>query len=322
MRANPRSTLAAIAAIASCLIAPAAAAAAAPTATTLGAAQITITSATLTGNVNPNGVSTSYYFQYGTTTAYGSRTPSTAVGKGTSTVAAAAQVSGLAPNTRYHYRIIAHNADGTDAGADRTFKTPRQPLGLALNASPNPVVFGGATTLAGTLSGTGNNGRAVQLQQNPFPFTAGFTNVGNAQITDAQGNFAFALLTVPLTTQYRVLVANSPAIVSPIATVSVQVLVRTSVTHRHVRRGRKIRFSGTVRPAATNVPLAIQKLASNHKDWVTVAGSITRPGGQGYAVYGKTIRVRRGGSYRVYVGGTGGPFTPNAGRTVRIHTFR
>jgi hypothetical protein len=322
MRGNPRSALAAVAATGLFLATPAVAPAAAPTATTLGAAQITITSATLTGNVNPHGVSTTYFFQYGTTTAYGSRTPSTGVGKGTSTVAAAAQVTGLAPNTRYHYRLIAHNADGTDAGGDRTFKTPRQPLGLALNASPNPVVFGGATTLSGTLSGTGNAGKAVQLQQNPFPFTSGFTNVANAQLTDANGNFSFTLLSVPLTTQYRVLVANTPSIVSPIATVSVQVVVRTSVTHRHVRRGRKVRFSGTVRPAATNVPIAIQKLASNHRDWVTVGGSITRPGGQGYAVYGKTIRVKRGGSYRVYVGGTGGPFTPNVGRTIRIHTFR
>jgi hypothetical protein len=322
MRVNVRSALVAVAATGLCLIAPAAASAAAPTATTLGAAQITITAATLTGNVNPHGVATTYYFQYGTTTAYGSRTPSTAVGKGTATVAAAAQVTGLAPNTRYHYRLIAHNADGTDAAGDRTFRTPRQPLGLALNAAPNPVVFGGATTLAGNLSGTGNSGRAVQLQQNPFPFTSGFTNVGNAQITDAQGNFSFALLSVALTTQYRVLVTNSPSIVSPIATVSVQVVVRTSVTHRHVKRGRKVRFSGTVRPAATNVPLAIQKLASDHKTWVTIAGSITRPGGQGFAVYGKTIRIKRGGSYRIYVGATGGPFAPNAGRTVRIHTFR
>jgi hypothetical protein len=53
-----------------------------------------------------------------------------------------------------------------------------------------------------------------------------------------------------------------------------------------------------------------------------VSGSITRPGGNGFAVYGKTIRVKRGGKYRVYVGASGGTFTPNVGRTVTIHTFR
>lgn len=321
MRANPRSALAAIAAAGLCLIAPAAASAAAPLVTTGGAAQVTISSATLTGTVNPRGLSTSYYFQYGTTTAYGSRTASTAAGKGGAGVAAAAQISGLGSNTRYHYRLIAHNSDGTTAGNDRTFRTPRQPLGLALSATPNPVVFGGLTTLSGTLSGTGNTGRAVQLQQNPFPFTSGFSNVANAQLTDAAGNFSFTVLSVPLTTQYRVLVASNQAIVSPVVTVSVQVLVRTSVTHRHVRRGAKVRFSGTVRPAVPNVPLAIQKRGPSGV-WVTVSGSITRPGGNGYAVYGKTVRVKRGGRYRVYVGATGGTFTPNVGRTIVIHTFR
>jgi hypothetical protein len=321
MRANPRSALAAIAATGLCLIAPAAASAAAPLVTTGGAAQVTISSATLTGTVNPRGLSTSYYFQYGTTTAYGSRTASTGAGKGGAGVAAAAQISGLGSNTKYHYRLIAHNSDGTTAGNDRTFTTPKQPLGLALSATPNPVVFGGLTTLSGTLSGTGNNGRAVQLQQNPFPFTSGFSNVANAQLTDAAGNFSFTVLSVPLTTQYRVLVANNQAIVSPVVTVSVQVLVRTSVTHRHVRRGAKVRFSGTVRPAVPNVPLAIQKRGPSGR-WVTVSGSITRPGGNGYAIYGKTVRVKRGGRYRVYVGATGGTFTPNVGRTIVIHTFR
>jgi hypothetical protein len=93
------------------------------------------------------------------------------------------------------------------------------------------------------------------------------------------------------------------------------------VTHRHVKRGAKVRFSGTVHPAVPNAPLAIQK-RSPHGKWVTIDGSVTRPGGNGFAVYGKTIRIRRGGSFRVYVGSSGGTFTPNVGRTIVIHTFR
>ena len=319
MRACSRSALVAAIATALTLIAPAIASAAAPGVTTGGAAQVTITTATLTGTVNPHGTTTTYFFQYGTTTAYGSRTPSTAVGDGTSNVAAAAQIGGLGPNTKYHYRLIAHNADGTTAGGDRSFTTPKQPLGLALSASPNPVVFGSPTTLAGTLSGTGNSGRPVQLQQKPFPFTSAFANVGNAQLTDANGGFSFPLLSVPLTTQFRVLVTDKPSIVSPIVTVSVQVVVKTSVTHTHVHRGARVRFSGTVRPAETNTPVAIQKLNAK-RHWVTISGTITRPGGQGFAVYGKTVRIRHGGKYRVYIGAGGGTFAPNVGRTIRIHT--
>jgi hypothetical protein len=320
MRAHSRSALAAVATTALAMIAPAAALAAPPAATTGGAAQVTITTATLTGTVNPRGVDTSYYFQYGTTTAYGSRTPSTAVGKGTANVAAAAQIGGLGPNTKYHYRLVAHSAGGTTAANDRAFTTPKQPLGLALSVTPNPVAFGAATTLSGTLSGTGNSGRPVQLQQNPFPFTSGFANAGNAQLTNAQGAFSFPLLSVPLTAQYRVVITDRPAVVSPVVTVSVQVVVHTTVTHRNVRRGARVRFSGTVRPAVTRAPFAIQKRGRSGR-WVTLAGSITRPGGNGFAVYGKTIRIRRGGSYRVYIGASGGTFTPNVGRTIHVHTF-
>jgi hypothetical protein len=321
MRRNPRSALAAMATAALAMTAPAVASAAAPTVTTGGAAQVTIASATVTGTINPRGLATSYYFQYGTTTAYGSRTPSSAAGKGSAATAAAAQLTGLGSNTKYHYRLIAHNSDGTAAGNDRTFTTPRQPLGLALSAAPNPVVFGGLTTLSGTLSGTGNSGRPVQLQQNPFPFTSGFANVANAQLTDAQGGFSFTLLSVPLTTQYRVVVADRLTVISPVVTVGVQVLVRTAVTHRHVRRGARVHFSGTVRPAVANAPLAVQKQGTGGR-WVTVSGSITRAGGSGYAVYGKTIRVKRGGNYRIFVGASGGAFTPNHGHTITIHTFR
>jgi hypothetical protein len=316
MSRTRRGTSAACAAFALALAVPAMAAAAAkPGAATLGASKVTITTATLNGQVNPNGSPTIYYFQYGTTTAYGSRTPDVGAGSGTAAGKVATPVAGLGPNTKYHYRFVAHNALGTSAGADRAFTTPKQPLGLALAANPNPVAFGAPSTLAGTLSGTGNAGRPIQLQQKPFPFTTAFANLGNAQLTNAQGGFAFALLSVPLTTQYRVLVTDKPSIVSPILTVNVTVVVGTKTTRTHVHRGGHVHFSGTLHPGVANIPIAVQKLnAKNH--WVTISGSITRTGG----VYGKTVRIRRGGSYRVYAGASGGTFAPGAGRKVRIHT--
>ena len=81
MSRTRRGTSAALAALALTLAVPAMAAAATkPGATTLGASKVTITTATITGQVNPHGAPTVYYFQYGTTTAYGSRTPSAGVG--------------------------------------------------------------------------------------------------------------------------------------------------------------------------------------------------------------------------------------------------
>jgi hypothetical protein len=318
-----RTTLAAAAATAALAgIAPATAAAVGkPGVSTGGATGVKITSATLNGRVNPNGLAAASFFQYGTTRAYGARTPDVAAGKGAVAVRAAAAIGGLAPNTIYHFRLVAHNAAGTTGGADHTFRTPRQPLGLALAATPNPVAFGRPTTIAGTLSGTGNAGRPVVLQQKLFPFTGGFVNVVNPQLTNGKGGFAFPLLSVPMAAQYRVVLTDRPAIVSPIVTVSVQVIVSTKVTHQHVRRGARVHFSGSVRPAVLNAPLAIQKRGRSGR-YVTISGTITRKGSNGRVVYGKTIRIRRGGHYRVYVGASGGMFAPNVGRTIVIHTVR
>jgi hypothetical protein len=316
MSRTRRGAPAVLVALAVALAVPAVAAAATkPAVSTLGAARVTITTATLTGKINPHGSATTFYFQYGTTTAYGSRTPSSAAGAGNAAVGATADIAGLGPNTRYHYRLVAHNSAGTTIGGDRSFTTPKQPLGLALAATPNPVAFGAPSTLAGTLSGTGNAGRPIQLQQKPFPFTGAFANVGNPQLTNAQGAFSFALLSVPLTTQYRVLVTDKPSVVSPVLTVNVTVVVGTRTTSTHVRRGGHVRFSGTVQPKVANLPVAIQKLNAQHH-WVTISGTITRSAG----TYGKTVRIRRGGSYRVYVGAGGGPFAPGTGRKIRIHT--
>jgi hypothetical protein len=316
MSRTRRGAPAVLAALALALAVPAIAAAATkPGVSTLGASQVTITTATLTGKVNPDGAPTTYYFQYGTTTAYGSRTPSAGAGAGTAAVGATAPIAGLGPNTKYHYRLVAHNRVGTTIGGDRTLTTPKQPLGLALAATPNPVAFGAPSTLAGTLSGTGNAGRPIQLQQKPFPFTSAFANLGNAQLTNAQGGFAFALLSVPLTTQYRVLVTDKPSVVSPVLTLNVTVVVGTRTTRTHVHRGGHVHFSGTVHPNVANIPIAIQKLNAQHH-WVTISGTITRTNG----AYGKTVRIRRGGSYRVYAGASGGTFAPGAGRKVRIHT--
>ncbi len=125
MSRTRRGAPAVMAALAFALAVPSIAAAATkPGVTTLGAAKVTITTATLTGKVNPNGAPTTYFFQYGTNTAYGSRTPDAGVATGTAAVGATAAITGLGPNTKYHYRLVAHNSVGTTIGGDRTFTTP------------------------------------------------------------------------------------------------------------------------------------------------------------------------------------------------------
>jgi hypothetical protein len=290
-----------------------------PGVVTGGAASVAQTTATLTGSVDPNGAATTYFFQYGTTSLYGAQTAPTAAGHGTKPGRVAVPVGALAPFTRYHYRLVAMNAKGLTKGHDRTFRTLRQPLGLTLGALPNPVAYGHPTTLGGTLSGTGNAGRQVVLQANPFPYTQGFLNVTNVQLTNTLGQFAFTLPSVALNTQFRVLMPTNPAVASPIVAVGVAPLLSTHVRVRRGRHGGRVRFYGTVRPALDGVPVSIQKL--HRGAWVTIARTITRHSNTLQSTFRRRVRQRRGGSYRVLVEPPGN-FAPVASRTRRVHVHR
>jgi len=83
--------------------------------------------ATLEAEVSPDGAETTYHFEYGPTTSYGTSTPQAAIEGTTGTTTVRAHITGLTPNTVYHYRIHTSNsqspADGTP-GADRTLTTP------------------------------------------------------------------------------------------------------------------------------------------------------------------------------------------------------
>jgi len=109
-----------------------------PVVATSPATLIASLSATLNGSLNPHGLTTTISFQYGTTTAYGSTTPmQTQTGNTYRNMAA--NISGLSPNTVYHFRIVATNSAGTRMGGDRTFTT------LATTGPPvattNPATF-------------------------------------------------------------------------------------------------------------------------------------------------------------------------------------
>src|SRR5262249_22944206 len=80
----------------------------APIVTTEAATSITETGATLKGQVNPHGYATTYQFEYGETTSYGTKVPVTAesVGSGKANVAVSKAISGLKGNTTYHYRVL------------------------------------------------------------------------------------------------------------------------------------------------------------------------------------------------------------------------
>jgi hypothetical protein len=148
--------------------------------TTLPAGSVADTTATLAGQFsNPIGYTTSVWFEYGPSTAYGTATPAqffAAAGA----IGITAPLTGLLPQSVHHFRLVTQNAGGRFAGVDRTFLTLAQPQVLLANLNaPTGLpydgtyvylyeVYGGrvrrvdaatgaATTLA-SIGGSGNSG--------------------------------------------------------------------------------------------------------------------------------------------------------------------
>jgi hypothetical protein len=96
----------------------------APLVTTEAATSVTSSTAILNGTINPKGANTTAYFEYGTTTAYG--TTATAAlysSNGSYPQSVSATVSNLQPGTTYHCRLVATNSQGTVNGGDASFNT-------------------------------------------------------------------------------------------------------------------------------------------------------------------------------------------------------
>jgi sugar lactone lactonase YvrE len=96
-----------------------------PTAVTEAATEVKKYTTTLHGWVNPTGQATSYQFEYGPTTAYGSQAPVSpkSLGSNNQTFKVSEALEGLTAGATYHFRIAATNAEGTTYSEDTTFTT-------------------------------------------------------------------------------------------------------------------------------------------------------------------------------------------------------
>jgi CSLREA domain-containing protein len=105
-------------------------------ATTGPASAIATSSATLNGSArNPDLAGATAFFQYGTTTAYGAQTPVQPVAATTPAAPLSAALTGLAPSSSFHFRLVVSNVLGTVFGADQTFRTST-PEGTSAGAAP------------------------------------------------------------------------------------------------------------------------------------------------------------------------------------------
>jgi hypothetical protein len=289
---------------------PGVAVAATPSATTGQASNITSTSATVNGTVNPNSEDTTYHFEYGPTTAYGTSTANQGPVNGKKGKSASANLTQLAPSTTYHYRLVAANASGTTPGADMSFTTlaagqaPPGGNAVTIGATPPSVLFGGATTIAGQVTGSGNAGLDVTLQARSVSSgaTAAFTDVVSTT-TDANGNYTFTQAPL-VNTQYQVEAKKAkPSATSPVITVNVRFAVTLKLSDSTPKRGSRVRFSGVVKPAHDGAFALIQRRAKTGKFRTVAKAVLVAAKTPGQSRYGKRLRIRRSGVYRVRVPG-------------------
>lgn len=249
-----------------------------PSVSTGTATSLTATSARLNGVVDPNGQATSWEFEYGTTTSYGSTTAAGSAGSGTQPLSVSATVSGLSLNTVYHFRLVATNGSGTTAGADASLGSAVPPIvqtGSAENAGPTSV------TLTGSVDAKG----IAASWYFEYGTTAAYGS--SSVVTDAGASSSAHTVTVaitklsPATTYHYRIVASSSAGTSDGADVTfttppaVTVVAETSQSVY----GRLVTLSGTATgsPAGTKVTVLAEPLGQTA--FVSVATVTTQTGG-------------------------------------------
>src|ERR1700728_30252 len=95
----------------------------APTITGASVTSITSTGATVSAEIYPHGEVTTYRVEYGLSNAYGASTPEASISAQHGPASIQAQLTGLVPNSEYHYRIVTTNSAGSEQSSDGTFTT-------------------------------------------------------------------------------------------------------------------------------------------------------------------------------------------------------
>jgi hypothetical protein len=263
----------------------------------LAAVDKTPTSARLTALVDPNRAATTAYMEWGTTTRFGNRTPDQVLPAGDAGVPVSAAISSLPVHQRIYWRVVATNSAGVRRTGSTSFTTPREPTGITLGASPAVVPWGGTLSLAGHVAGAGVNGLTVALQQTPFPFSAGFTQVATARVTPS-GDFRFASRPLPIATQFRAVTLTTLSVTSP--TVGAQARAQVGI-RRTGRTRRSLRLAGGVHPGLPDGVATLQR-RTRRGGWAVVVRKPLKAIDATTSRYGfRVLRQQRTRWYRVKV---------------------
>jgi len=98
-----------------------------PSISEVHALTVTTNEAVLRADVNPQNSPTSYRFEWGADSSYGSMTPDSGIGSAAGEHTVSLRLESLSPGTTYHYRVFAENTIGEASSEDYAFTTFRTP---------------------------------------------------------------------------------------------------------------------------------------------------------------------------------------------------
>ena len=296
-----------------------------PKVTTGKVTRVRGTSVLLTGDVNPEGSATTYFFQFGPTPAYGSHTITSEPINGTNSIKVGLPASPFPLG--YHYRLVATNAAGTSVGRDRAFTSASKKLKIEVPKATT-VPWGTRVVVSGRLTGPGGPNHRIALLASPYPYKEAFERIGLPSVSDPTGRFAFQLGVLSRSTQFRVMTLDPLPHFSKIMRVFISVRVTLKV--RTSGKAGLARLYGTVTPVelGARVEFEVQKavrpgLTERTEERTTkffVQGStVTKRATRRFSRYSGVMVIRRNGRYRAFVVIRGGGLVSGASRTILIH---
>ncbi len=321
-----------------------------PTTVTAGAPKVSTggfraagSSTVLEGTVNPRTLTTTYYFKYGPTKAFGLQTTQATLAGGstaTTPVKVSQTVAGLPQG--YFYALVGSNADGVKEGKPQEVTAKKS--GFDLPKTFAATVVGGTFVISGTLTGAGSGGREVVLQATPYPYRTLFANVGEPILTGPTGAFSFRVSDLSISTHFRIATVGPAPLYSDIIPEQAEVHVVLKAQTTSHKKG-LVRLYGTVSPAQVGARVFFQlekapkvkvpktskpeKLSKSKKPtekaeerpptFATKFSAVVKRATRSISRFSLVVSIQDAGHYRAFVALPPGPLASGPSEIVTLH---